>query len=252
VKRTLTSWADSVGARLYPSRWPELRMALRRRLYPARLGSLGRTRPLSNSWGHERGSPVDRYYIESFLADNREHIRGRVLEVKDSTYTRRYGTEATGDVLDIDATNPNATLVADLTAADSVPGDQFDCFILTQTLQFIFDTRAALRQTFRLLRPGGVVLATVPAVSRIDPNTGLTADYWRFTAASCRVLFEQVFGPGQVRVRSYGNVTSAIAFLAGAVQEDLSPGQLSATDEYFPVVIAVWAMKPGAAGLPGV
>jgi SAM-dependent methyltransferase len=240
----LASLANGLGQRLFPDRWPGFRMALRRTIRPARLGTLGRTRPLSNDWGYERGNPIDRYYIEAFLTEHRADIRGRVLEVKDSTYTSRYGAGVrTADVLDIDPSNPHATLIADLSAADSIDADQFDCFILTQTLQLILDPRAALRQTHRILRPGGVVLATVPVVSRIIPNRGLTTDYWRFTAASCQALFEEAFGPGQVLVRSYGNVTSAIAFLAGAVQEDLRPAQLNATDEYFPMVIAVRARK---------
>jgi SAM-dependent methyltransferase len=238
----LVSVAEKVGEWLFPRDWARLRRSLWRTFRPARLGSLGRGRPLSRNWGYERGNPVDRYYIESFLADHRQHIRGRVLEVKDSTYTTRFGTGVeSAEVLDINAENPRATVVADLSAADSLAAEQFDCFILTQTLQFIFDTKAALAHAHRILRPGGVLLATVPAVSRIDPS--LSMDYWRLTAASCAVLFEGVFGAGQVRVRSYGNVTSAVAFLAGAAQEDLRPDQLDLIDESFPVVIAVRATR---------
>ena len=246
MNRKLSRVADQVGQQLFSGDWPRLRMALRRALRPARLGSLGTTRPLSTCWGHERGNPVDRYYIEAFLTEHRQSIRGRVLEVKDSFYTTRFGTAVeAAEVLDIDATNPHATVVADLSAAHSVGSDQFDCFILTQTLQLILDTRAALEHAHRILRPGGALLATVPAVSRIVPATRNAMDYWRFTVASCTALFEHTFGPGQVQVRSYGNVTSAIAFLAGAVQEDLRPDQLNATDDYFPVVIAVCATKRG-------
>ena len=238
------SLAGGIGRRLFRDDWARMRMALRRKLRPARLGSLGGTRPLSPAWGHERGSPVDRYYIEAFLAEHRADIRGRILEVKDDTYTRRFGTAIVeAAVLDIDPANPRATLIADLSTAHSLAADQFDCFILTQTLQLIYDTRAALDHAHRLLRPGGVLLAPVPAVSRIVPENGLSTDYWRFTVASCTALFGAAFGPGQVRVRSYGNVTSAIAFLAGAVQEDLSPRQLDASDSYFPVVITVRATK---------
>ncbi len=244
MKRVLGSLVAGIGERLFPKDWARLHRALRRALRPARLGSLGRGRPLSDSWGYDRGSPVDRYYIEEFLAEHREHIRGRVLEVKDSAYTRRFGTGVeSADVLDLDATNPHATLVADLSAAHSLAADQFDCVILTQTLQYIFDTAAALEHAHRILRPGGVLLATVPSVSRVVPGAGSRTDYWRFTAASCTVLFERAFGREQVRVRSYGNMTSAVAFLAGAAQEDLQPAQLTTRDEDFPVVIVVWAQK---------
>ena len=226
---------------------PEPRYRLRQRLCrlarPAWLGTIRRTTPLSHHWGYDRGTPVDRYYIERFLEEHRGDIRGHVLEVRDSRYTARYGSSIKHrDVLDIDPSNPHATLVADLTAADVIPSDQFDCFVLTQTLQFIYDPRAALTEARRILRPGGVLLATVPALSRIDRHLK-TTDYWRFTAASCSSLFAEVFGIEQVTIRSYGNVLTAIAFLTGMAYQELSRRELEAYDEHFPVLIAVRAVK---------
>src|SRR4029453_14668409 len=55
---------------------------LRRLVRPAWLGTLRRTRPLSNDFGYDRGTPVDRYYIERFLARHQSDVKGRVLEVK--------------------------------------------------------------------------------------------------------------------------------------------------------------------------
>jgi SAM-dependent methyltransferase len=248
------TWLAGLASRIgipptHRRRW--LRRWLRRLRQPLRLGSLGGTRPVSSDWGYDRGAPVDRYYIEAFLAEHRTDITGRVLEVRDSGYTRRYGTGVRqADVLDIDASNPHATIIADLSAADSIPDHQFDCFILTQTLQLIFETRAALAHAHRILRPGGVLLVTVPTVSRLAPRHGSAQDYWRFTPAACEALLERTFGAGQVTVRSYGNVTSAIAFLAGAAEEDLRRGQLEAADPWFPVVVGARACKrlePGPA-----
>ena len=221
---------------------PEQRRYLIQRLRrPAWLGTLRRTAPLSDSWGYDRGTPVDRYYIERFLEEHRQDIHGRVLEVKDSGYTDRYGVGVERlDVLDIDPSNPRATIIADLTAADAIPPDQFDCFVLTQTLQFIYDTRAALRHAHRILRPGGVLLATVPALSRLDRRL---VDYWRLTAASCTALFGEVFEAEQLAVRSYGNVLTAIAFLTGMAYQELTRRELEACDEHFPVIIAVRATK---------
>src|SRR5690349_10008010 len=86
------------------------------------------TRPLSDSWGFERGTPVDRHFIEAFLARHDADIRGRVLEIKSSAYTERFGRAVTArDVLDIDATNTSATLVADLASTEALPNARFDC-----------------------------------------------------------------------------------------------------------------------------
>jgi SAM-dependent methyltransferase len=200
--------------------------------------------PVSQSWGLERGTPVDRYYIERFLDANRPDIRGRVLEVKDSGYTNRFGSGVVQpDVLDIDPTNTRATFVADLAAADAIPDNTFDCFVLTQTLQLIFDLPAAIFHAHRILRPGGVLLCTVPTISRLVPRYGLEHDHWRFTPASSRELFGNRFGAGAITVQGHGNVAAALAFLLGMAREELLPRQLETEDPYHPILVTVRAVK---------
>ena len=199
---------------------------------------------MSATWGYDRGTPVDRYYIERFLAEHRADIRGRVVEVRSSEYVDRFGSGIEQrDVLDIDPTNPRATIVADLSTAEGVPDNTFDCFVFTQTLQFIPEPRQAVAHIRRMLKPGGVLLATVPCISRIQPRYGLEQDYWRFTAASCAWLFGQVFGREHIDVRTHGNVLVALAFVAGLAYEELSPRELAANDPYFPIVVTVRAVK---------
>ena len=211
---------------------------------PAWLGTLRRVSPISEEWGFDRGTPVDRYYIERFLQTYRADIRGRVLEVKDSTYTHRFGTAVVEqEVIDINPANRRATIVADLSAADGVSDDAFDCIVLTQTLQFIFDVQSAVVHTRRMLKPEGVVLATVPSISRIAPRYGLTTDFWRLTAASCNRLFGGVFGADNVVVQPYGNVLTSIAFLTGLAAEELSTAELDKLDEYFPLIVTIRAVK---------
>jgi hypothetical protein len=137
--------AGEVVARLPPQR----RAQLRRLVRPAYLGTLRRVRPLSERYGYDRGQPIDRYYIESFLANHRSDVRGRGLEIKTCGYLRRYDSGLTGwDVLDIDPANQEATVIADLSAAGHVDDSQFDCFILTQTLQFICHIEWSVRLDF--------------------------------------------------------------------------------------------------------
>jgi len=218
-----------------------------RRILRPRWLALFRTAPLSARWGADRGLPVDRYYIERFLDANRGAIRGSVLEIKQSLYTDRLGVEVRErGVLDVDPANERATIVADLTRADAIPDDSFDCFILTQTLQYVYDVRAAVRHAHRILRPGGVLLCTVPSVSRIEPGW-LDGEFWRFTRASCRRLFEESFGEGNVSVAACGNALASIAFLAGIAAEELRRRQLDESDEYFPLLLTVRAEKRRAA-----
>jgi SAM-dependent methyltransferase len=220
-----------------------VRHRLRRLARPARLRSLRRRAPLSDDFGYDRGTPIDRYYIEQFLQDHRGDVRGRVLEVKDTGYTERIGTAVTQkDVVDIDPANPLATIVADLSCPREIPDASFDCFILTQTLQYIRDLRSAIEHARRILKPGGVLLATVPAVSPIVEEAGLT-DYWRFTPASCLALFGDVFGVHACDIRSYGNFLTAIGFLMGIAYEELTTQELDTDDRRFSILIAVRAVK---------
>jgi SAM-dependent methyltransferase len=234
---------DRLLRRLPPDDAARLRLRLRRLARPARLGTLRSTTPLSHDFGYERGTPVDRYYIERFLRAHRGYIRGRVLEVKDSAYTESLGSSVVqSDVLDVDRGNPLATIVADLAAADAIPDEAFDCVILTQTLQYIFDARSAVGHAHRILKPGGALLVTVPAVSPIVDDGELT-DYWRFTPASCEELFGDAFGRDAIDVRAYGNVLTSIAFLAGMAHEELAPHELETHDSRFTLLLSVYALK---------
>jgi SAM-dependent methyltransferase len=217
---------------------------LRRIVRPAWFGTLRRTEPISRAWGFDRGRPIDRYYIEAFLAAHSAFITGEVIEVQNSDYTNRFGTAVTrAHILDIDAANPNATLIADLADAHNIPAESFDCFVLTQTLHIIFDIQQAIRHCHRMLKPGGSLLCTVPSVSRIHKTRGVDHDYWRLTKASCTRLFGDVFGAEQVEVSVYGNVLAAVAFLEGVAAEELPSRKLDLHDPDFPTLIGVRAWK---------
>ena len=216
---------------------------------PIELGDLRRTSPISPVWGLDRGLPLDRYYIESFLDRNRNDVRGRVLEVKDAGYTRRFGdSRVTGsDVLDIDVENRQATVLADLTQANGIADDTYDCFVLTQVLGLIYDVSAAVATAYRILKPGGVLLCTVPAAGRISyEGSGLDGDYWRFTEASIRRLFAEAFPIDGFEVTGFGNVLATAAFLYGLAPHELARDELDSTDPFFPLVYGIRATKPFA------
>jgi glycosyltransferase involved in cell wall biosynthesis len=213
---------------------------------PINFGSFQRCTPISRQFGFDRGMPVDRYYIEKFLEDHANGIRGRVLEVGDDAYSRRFGGGAVTqqDILHVVPGFPTATIVADLAAAPHIPSQSFDCVILTQTLHYIFDLQGAAATLHRILKPGGVALITLPGVSRICRDQEDTeSDCWRFTTASGRKLFARPFGPDNIDVRAYGNVKTAVAFLEGLAAKDLTKADLEKHDPDYQVVIAVTARK---------
>ena len=166
-------WLRSQRLR-YRLQWP--------RLGSVDFGGLRRVTPVSRVFGFDRGTPIDRYYIERFLGTQAEDIRGRVLEIGDDRYTREFGGSRVtrSDVLHVVAGNPQATIVADLTHADDVPSESFDCIVCTQTLQMIVDVEAALRHLARMLQPGGVLLTTSSGINRICRREGFDSwgEYW--------------------------------------------------------------------------
>lgn len=205
-----------------------------------------RTAPVSADWGWDRGLPIDRYYLEQFLSACAQDIRGRVLEVGDDLYTRKLGNGrvTSTDVLDRLPSNPRATVVADLTNAPQLATNAFDCVILPQTLQYLYDVRAAIATVARVLTPGGVVLATVPGITPIRHDDPSGIWYWPFTTASARRMFEEMFPPTNVTVNAHGNVLAAVSFLRGLASEELSADELDYMDPRYEVLITVRAVKP--------
>lgn len=219
----------------------------------AHMGSLRRTTPISQFFGFDRGLPVDRYYIEQFLERNRDDIRGRVLEVGDAEYTRRFGGDRVtiSDVLHARPGNPEATIIGDLCTGEGIPEAAFDCIILTQVLSFVWDVPAALATASRALKPGGVLLVTTGGISQISRHDADNwGDFWRFTPQSIRRLFEEAFPDGEFRLQTYGNVLAATAFLHGLAAHELRQRELDEAQPDYEVILAVRAVRPEPTGTP--
>ena len=217
-------------------------------LHALDFGDLRRVTPIDPHFGGGRGKPVDRHYIERFLADHAGDIQGRVLEVAEDHYTWRYGGNRVekSDIIHADPGNPRATLVADLADAGEIGSDSFDCFICTQTLTYIYDVQSAVATIHRILKPGGVLLATVPGISQISPyDRDRWGEYWRFTAQSLGRLLGEEFGAGNVEVEAYGNVLASTAFLQGLCAGDLSRDELDHRDQRYQMLVAGRAVKRG-------
>ncbi|UUX94023.1 class I SAM-dependent methyltransferase [Aquabacterium sp. J223] len=212
-------------------------------------GDLRRLTPIDPMFGGGRGKPVDRHYIEGFLQRHAADVRGRMLEVGEDHYTRRYGGErvTSAEVLHADRSNPRADWVADLATGDGLPEAAFDGFICTQTLQYVYPLEAAVRSAWRLLRPGGTWLLSVPGISQISPyDRDRWGEHWRFTPQSVQRLLATTFPSEGVEVRAHGNVLAAVAFLHGLACEDLTLEELDHHDDRYPLLVTAAARKPAA------
>lgn len=232
VRRDLTRWA--------------LRLSRRPPIGEVEFGDLNRLTPISDDWGFDRGEPIDRFYIRQFLERKSLLVRGRVLEIANNHLTMRFGKDRVtrSDVLHVSQSGPPVTIVADLSDGTGIPSDAFDCVILAQTLQFIYDAAAAVRTLHRILKPGGVALVTMPAITRISRyDMDHWGQYWCFTSRSAQRMFGDLFGSGNVEAQAWGNVLAAVAFLHGVAADEVDAEHLARHDPDFEVLVTVCARK---------
>ena len=126
-------------------------------------------KPFSRDFGLSLGTPIDRVYIENFLENNRISIKGVVCEIPDDTYSKKFGIEIKKqEIFHLNSENPRTTIVGDLCKVKELPVEVLDCFILTQTFNFIYDFQSAIHGVYKMLKSGGVALITVAGLSQIS------------------------------------------------------------------------------------
>ena len=210
-------------------------------------GDFARVKPISAIFGIDRGLPIDRYYIEQFLVKHSKCIKGRALEMGDAFYINKYGGEKVTqiDIMHVVEGNPQATIIADLTKAEHVPSDMFDCIIFTQSLQMIYDLKTALQTLHRILKPGGTLLLTTSGISKIARRLGKDdwGEYWHLTTQSSAALINETFPGSSIEITSYGNVLSAMCYLHGLAAEELPQNKLDYLDPDFEVIVTAKVVK---------
>ena len=205
-----------------------------------RWGNLRRVAPFSSRYGADRGTPVDRFYLERFLDANRAVITGRVLEVQMPGYTQKFGYDVTeSHTVDIDP-KFNATFTTDLADAAMIPSDHYDCVLLPNTLQHLELLEPALRTALRVLKPGGTILASAAGLLPLIADGG---DFWRFSADGWRLVLAREWPGCPIAIDAGGNCLAAIAAIHGLAQEELDVDELTVSDPRYPVLITIRCRK---------
>jgi hypothetical protein len=229
-------------------RWTTRLRCLSRGLPLPRWGNLRRVTPFSSCFGFDRGTPVDRYYLERFLDAHRASIAGDVLEIQMVAYAGRFGHQVRrADSVDLNpAVRP--TFLCDLAHSESVlPSEAYDCFLLPNTLCVLQDLEGCLRHALRVIKPGGVILASTAGFVPLAPDC---PDYWHLSAAGWREITERVWAGCEVTVESHGNCLTAVAAMLGLALEELTPAELEVMDPRYPVLVTVVCRKPVATRAP--
>lgn len=222
--------------------WTTRLRCLARNLGVARWGNLRRLKPFSTEFGWDRGTPIDRYYVDRFFEQHRELITGDVLEIEQSIYTRRYGHDLrTVHSFDIDPRH-GSTFVCDLAHSENIlPSASYDCVLMPCTLSLLREIVPCLRNALRVVKPGGVILTNGAGLIPFD---GADKDFWHCSPEGWRHLTSSVWPGCEVIVEGYGNCLAVVAANLGLAMEELKPAELDYCDEILPVVTNIFCRKP--------
>ncbi len=198
--------------------------------------------PVSRAFGVDRGTAIDRHWIEAFLAMHASPAAGAILEAGGTTYSQRYYPNMAAHEMEIAVqTKPNG-VVCDLEVGNRALERRFDVMVATQLFNFIFDVRAALANSAAMLRPGGLLVGSVAGITQVSRfDADRWGHYYSFTEQSWRRLLAQHFK--DVTVETRGNVDTACAFLNGLCVEELDPALLVEHDPDYPVSVLFAARK---------
>jgi hypothetical protein len=84
----------------------------------------------------------------------------------------------------------------------------------------------------------------VPGISQISREDMRDwGDWWRFTSASAKRLFEEEYGPEHVECEVHGNLVAACALLYGLAQEELTREELERRQEDYELIVTVKATR---------
>lgn len=208
------------------------------------LTNLAPIEPLNRKFGLSRGTPIDRYYIEAWLENNKELIRGDVLEIAEDTYTKRFGgSAAISHILHV-SLEQDGFIKGNFETGEGITEDSMDCIILTQTLPFIYGCDKVIANLYKMLRKGGTALITTGGIAQISRyDMDRWGHFWSFTTASLKRLIEESAFGDHYKITVYGNIKAACALLYGVAAEELKTEELEYADDDYPVSICAVVTK---------
>lgn len=90
--------------------------------------------------------------------------------------------------LDFFPRSSQVTYTGDIQQMDMIPSDTYDTAICLEVLEHVADPFLAVREIHRTLKIGGVLIVSVPHLSRLHDEPH---DYYRYTQYGLRYLLEQ-------------------------------------------------------------
>lgn len=135
------------------------------------------------------------------------------------------------------------TYVGDLTQC-ALPANSFDVITMSQTIEHLYDPHATLRESLRILKPGGLLVMTTPNVNSLGADE--FGAFWRGWEAPRHLHLFSVESLQRLTRRAGFEVTEARTYSAGSAvvyrvsRTNQQSGKLSWLDE---LCLLIWGYR---------
>lgn len=149
----------------------------------------------------------ERYLLRQQIKALAGHIVGRVLDIGAGERNRYGDLFSVSEYVTMDIKpGPNVAIVGDI---EAIPADanSFDSVVCTQVLEHVPHPVRAIQEVYRVLRPGGHILVTIPQTNELHEEPH---DFFRYTCFGIERLFADA-GFGLVKKMQRGGFFSTRA-----------------------------------------
>lgn len=202
-------------------------------------GDLRRASPFCAEFGFSRGTPIDRYYLNLFVAEICDQLHGDVVEIGGKNHNKNsYGFSRVFRYRGLNLiASPGVELIGDAAQSQCLPPSSLDGLVAFNVLEHTPRPWQIVNNMRLWLREGGVACCMVPNAQRLHK---MPEDYWRPLPAA---LMEMFTGWSERRLYQYGNPVSTVASLMGIAAEELEEAELIDYHPDYPVASCIFARK---------
>jgi len=121
----------------------------------------------------------------------RQYARGKLVDLGcgDMPFRHLIADRVSAyDSLDLFPRSDKVTYTGDIQNMNMIASESYDTAICIEVLEHVPDPFQAMREISRILKPGGVLILSVPHLSRLHDEPH---DYYRYTRYGIRCLLEQ-------------------------------------------------------------
>ncbi|WP_071192531.1 methyltransferase domain-containing protein [Trichormus sp. NMC-1] len=202
-------------------------------------GDLKKTVPICQAFGLTRGKPIDRYYLNKFIAEIYPQITGNILEIGGIPKDKDFYQVNPGSSYQIMNLEPGLgiDIVGDAHDVSIIKPESFDSIITFNVLEHCYAPWQVVENIYTWLKPGGKCFVMVPSAVRLHATP---MDYWRPLPDAMAWMFRNF---SQKKLYVYGNPISVIASYHGIATEELTTEELDAFHPDYPVATCIAAQK---------